>query len=293
MRWRISARPSGGSLAGCALGSRLRVRVWCRVKSAGEVAFCPQMKRSFDQNEPELMDRPQPVTEELEKDLANLASLNRWFGSHRLIRRFLAAWLKSGRSYTVLDLATGAGDVPRAMVEWARSCGVALKVDAVDANASTIEIARQLSRAYPEIEFMRANALTYESPTTYDLVCCSLALHHFSEDDAVRLLRRTRQLSHRFVLVSDLERDPATTLGVWALTALIYRNPMTQHDGRLSARRAFSFAEMRALADRAGWSNFGHARFLFCRQALWLDERSFADIPAEALPIAEALPCPS
>lgn len=251
------------------------------------------MKRAFDPDEPELMDRPQAVSAELEKDLANLVSLNRWFGSHRLVRRFFAAWLRSDRPYTVLDLATGAGDVPRVLVDWARARGVTLKIDAVDANRSTLEIARKLSRDYPEIQFLPGDALTFESGATYDLVCCSLALHHFSEDQAVRLLRHARELSHRFVLVADLERDVATTVGVWLLTELIYRDPMTRHDGRVSAARAFSFEEMRALAERAGWQNFGHARFLFCRQAVWLDERSAAEIPQVELPISEGLPCPT
>jgi len=51
---------------------------------------------------------------------------------------------------------------------------------------------------------------------------------------------------------------------------LIFREPMTRFDARLSARRAFSFNEMRELAVRAGWQNFGHKKFRFARQALWL-----------------------
>jgi len=251
------------------------------------------MKRAFDKEQPEKMDRPQPVTPELEKDLANLMALNRYFGSHRLVRRFLAAWLERDRGYRILDLATGAADVPRTMIDWARSRDIKLEIDAVDANVSTLQIAKGLSAAYPEIRFVSADVLTYDSANTYDLVCCSLALHHFSEEDAVALLRRCRELSHRFVLVADLERSAATTLGIWAVTEFIYSDAMTKSDGRLSARRAFSFDEMQALAETAGWKHFGHARFLFCRQALWLDERILGDIPEVAVPVDAGLPCPT
>ena len=109
------------------------------------------MQRDFDPNEPELMDRPQPVSSELETDLLNLVSLNRLFGSHRLLRLFLAQWLNPGRCYRVLDLATGAGDLPRAMVEWARARDITLRIDAVDANPSTVEIARKHSADFSEI----------------------------------------------------------------------------------------------------------------------------------------------
>jgi len=250
------------------------------------------MSRAFDPNDPELMDREQPVSPELEKDLANLVSLNRCFGSHRLVRRFLREWLQPERCYRVLDLCTGAGDLPRVMVDWARPRGITLRIDAVDANAATLEIAKADSAGYPEISFLRGNALTHASSQSYDLVTCSLALHHFSEEDAARLLRRARELSSRFVLVADLERCAMTTFGVWLVTEFFYREPMTRHDGRVSAQRAFSFPEMRALAEGAGWRDFGHARFLFCRQALWLDSRDFAEIPLTAV-IDAAMPSPA
>jgi hypothetical protein len=55
------------------------------------------------------------------------------------------------------------------------------------------------------------------------------------------------------------------------LTALIFREPMTRYDARLSTLRAFSFSEMRDLATRAGWQNFSHKKFRFSRQAIWLE----------------------
>jgi hypothetical protein len=107
---------------------------------------------------------------------------------------------------------------------------------------------------------------------SYDLVLCSLALHHFEEEAAVQLLRRCRDLSRRYVLVSDLRRGLVASLGVYLLTTFIFREPMTRTDARLSAERAFSFREFRSLAKRAGWKNFGHANFAFARQALWLEQ---------------------
>jgi len=55
------------------------------------------------------------------------------------------------------------------------------------------------------------------------------------------------------------------------LTAVIFREPMTRFDARLSADRAFSFVEMRNLALQAGWKNFRHKKFRFARQAVWLE----------------------
>jgi 2-polyprenyl-3-methyl-5-hydroxy-6-metoxy-1,4-benzoquinol methylase len=229
------------------------------------------MQRQFDPAEPELMDRPQSVTAELVSDLRNLRQLNRYFGSYALTTHFLRCWIQPGAQLRVLDLATGSGDIPRLVIDYARKVGATVTVEAIDQQSSTLEIARGLSADYPEIDFKQGDVLFFGEDGQYDIVLCSLALHHFDEAAAVRLLERCRHLSRRFVLVSDLRRDLLATVGVYLLTALIYRESMTRTDARLSAERAFSFREFGSLAERAGWRNFSHRKFRFAHQAGWLE----------------------
>jgi 2-polyprenyl-3-methyl-5-hydroxy-6-metoxy-1,4-benzoquinol methylase len=231
------------------------------------------MKRQFNPAAPEWMDRPQPVSPELERDLANLRSLNRWFGSHRLIRHFLPRWLNRNTTVRILDLATGSGDIPGLIVDWARSQGVSVTIDAIDQQPSTIAIAKRLNLDRPEINFVSASLFDWNPKEPYDLVLCSLALHHFSDEDAVEILQRCRELSRGAVLVADLRRAHWLSAAIYLLTALVYSERMTRNDGRVSAARAFSFGELHKLAGRAGWKNFGHQRFAIGRQAIWLDSR--------------------
>jgi 2-polyprenyl-3-methyl-5-hydroxy-6-metoxy-1,4-benzoquinol methylase len=229
-----------------------------------------RMKRSFDPAVLEMMDRPQPVSAELERDLKRIRQLNRWFGSYRLLLNFIRRWITPGARTRVVDLATGSGDIPRLIVDYARQIGAQVEIDALDRQPATLEIARKLSTDYGEISYCEANILEWNPAEAYDIVLCTLALHHFSDEDAVRLLQRCRELSRRFILVSDLRRGFLLKAGVHLLTAVIFREPMTRYDARLSAARAFSFSEMQTLAMRAGWENFGHKRFRFARQAIWL-----------------------
>jgi 2-polyprenyl-3-methyl-5-hydroxy-6-metoxy-1,4-benzoquinol methylase len=229
------------------------------------------MKRSFDPAVLEMMDRPQPVLAELERDLVRIRQLNRWFGSYRLVLGFIRRWIRPDEKLRVVDLATGSGDIPRLIVDYARQISAKVEIDALDWQPATLEIARKLSVNYPEISYHEANILEGNSIAAYDIALCTLALHHFSNEDAVRLLRRCREVSKRLVLVSDLRRSFSLVAGVYLLTTLIFREPMTRYDARLSAIRAFSFSEMRDLAMRAGWKDFGHKRFRFARQAIWLE----------------------
>ena len=229
------------------------------------------MKRRFDPAVLEMMDRPHPVSSELERDLQRLRQLNRWFGSYRLLSDFMRRWIKPGARMRIVDLATGSGDIPRLLVDFARNIGAHVEIDAVDRQLATLQIARILSAGYPEISYHEANILQSNGIQDYDVALCSLVLHHFSDEDAVTVLGRCRQLSKKFVLVSDLRRGFLLRVGVHFLTAVIFREPMTRFDARLSAQRAFSFSEMRQLAIQAGWQNFGHKKFRFARQAIWLE----------------------
>jgi SAM-dependent methyltransferase len=229
------------------------------------------MKRSFDPAILEMMDRPQPVSVELERDLKSIRQLNRWFGSYHLVMGFIHRWIRPADRLRVVDLATGSGDIPRLIVDYARKIHAKVEIDALDRQPATLEIARNLSANYPEISYREANILEWNSVEGYDITLCTLALHHFSGQDAVRLLCKCRELSKRFVLVSDLRRSFFLLAGVYVLTTLIFPEKMTRYDARLSAIRAFSFSEMRDLAVRAGWENFGHKKFRFARQAIWLE----------------------
>ena len=217
------------------------------------------------------MDRPQPVTEELISDLHNLRTLNRYFGSYRLVRYFLRRWIQPNDHLRVLDLATGSGDIPRLAVEFARERAARLTIDAVDFQRSTIAIAEQLSAGFPEIAYHCAEVHAFGREREYDIVLCSLALHHFTAEEAIRLLRRCRELSRGKVLVADLRRSWLAKIGVALLTTFFFPEPMTRNDARVSVERAFSFREMDETARAAGWRDFGHRRFRFARQAIWLE----------------------
>ena len=217
------------------------------------------------------MDRPQPISNELRLDLDNIEKLNRRFGSYDLVRYFLHRWIPPGESVSLLDLCTGSGDIPRFIADWSRAQDSSVRIHAVDFQASTLSIAEAKSVDYPEISYEAADVLRFTPAQPFDIIVCSLALHHFAFPDAVNLLRRIRGFVRRGVLVADLARSDFGIVGIYLLTSLLVRHPMNRFDARLSMHRAFSFRELAAAAVAAGWSGFGHRRFPVSRQAIWLE----------------------
>jgi ubiquinone/menaquinone biosynthesis C-methylase UbiE len=230
------------------------------------------------------MERPQPVSDDLEIALDNIEKLNRRFGSYDLIRHFLCRWIAPGESVTLLDLCTGSGDIPRRVADWSRAQKSIVSIHAIDSQSSTLAIARAKSALYPEITYEAADVLRFMPPQPFDIVICSLALHHFAFSDALDLLRRICHFARRGVVVADLARSDFAIMSIYLLTAFLVRHPMNKFDGRLSIRRAFSFRELAAAAVEAGWSGFGHRRFPVNRQAIWLE--------GEALPYPASIPNP-
>jgi SAM-dependent methyltransferase len=233
-------------------------------------------RRNFDAAERELMDEHQPVSPELTEDLRNLQQLNRCFGSYALVEHFLKRWIRPGERLSLLDLCTATGDVPRFVIGWAQARAVTIRIDAVDFQASTLAIAAAECAGYPEIKLICADVMRFVPEAAYDYVLCSLALHHFSDGDAVMLLRRIRNFARKAVLVADIERSDFSVIGIYLLTEFFFRQPMTKHDGRMSMRRAFSAAEFRFLATQAGWQAFGYRRFPVARHAIWLESLHLA-----------------
>ncbi len=229
--------------------------------------------REFDPNDPEMMDRPQPVSRALEDDLTSLEWLNACFGAHRFLREFLGKNFAGERSLRVLDLATGGGDLPRVAVAWGRKLGVEVTVDALDFHPATLEIAAKRSEEMPEIRFHRHDIREPWGGGGYDLVMSFLALHHFSEEDGVIILREMRRHEGAVLLACDLERTRLAAAGIWLLTQFVLTAPMTRHDARVSIRRAFSLGEFRQLAVAAEWGSFVHRRVFPARQAVWMSAR--------------------
>ncbi|HZC35575.1 MAG TPA: methyltransferase domain-containing protein [Chthoniobacterales bacterium] len=235
-----------------------------------------QPHRKFDPSVTEIMDRPQPVSDDLKIDLETLAKLNRYFGSYDLIRHFLQRWIARGESVSVLDLCTASGDIPRYVADWSRAQRSRVRIHAIDFRPSTLSIAKAKSIGYPEITYEAADVLSFMPAQRFDIVICSLALHHFALPDALNLLRRIRSFACRGVVVADLARSDFGILGIHLLTNLLVRNSMNKFDARLSMQRAFSFRELAGAAIAAGWSGFGHRRFPVSRQAIWLEREALA-----------------
>ena len=174
-----------------------------------------------------MMDLPGNPATLLEEDLSNLRRINRTLGAYRGVLWGLGHLVdgKKAAPFSLLDVGTGSGDIPVAIVRWAKGKGIPVRVVALEHDPITAAVARCLTRDLPEISIVRADALHPPfSPASFDFVLSSQLLHHFSEEQIVQLLRTWSCLARRAILVSDLIRHPLAYVGIRLLTLLFTRN---------------------------------------------------------------------
>lgn len=215
------------------------------------VALLSLQRRRFDA---ELMDQPHLDAEEHRRALGGLHRLNVASGVSRQIWREIAG-LRShepGGPLRILDVASGGGDVAWGLWNLASRQGRPLQILGLDMSAVACGYASHRCRAAGRsIAFRQANVLDEPLPRSFDVVVCSLFLHHLAWDDATRLLA-DMAAAGRLLVVSDLRRCAAGYALAHAACRMLSRSPVVQCDGPRSVANAFSLGEMKSLCAAAG-----------------------------------------
>ena len=186
--------------------------------------------------------------------LPRLATANRWFGGARVLLRPLNGLVDNtwDQPIRILDVGTGGGDIPRALVTWARRRGLWLQIVGVEFNPETAAHAASASRAFPEIRIVRGDAFHLPfAPKAFHIITCSMVLHYFNATQAATLLRAFAALEPRAILVTDLRRHWFPPLAMRALFA-VSRSPLFGPDARHTVSLGFTPSEVAGLARGAG-----------------------------------------
>jgi len=222
------------------------------------------------QLEPEDMDDPGLDSQLLFGALRGLTTINFLSASPRIVWSpiaQLARELKTDR-LRVLDIATGAGDIPRALWKKSQRAGLRLEIHGLDISARSLAFAREKIPACAPLQFSQLDALTEPLPADYDVIMCSLFLHHLTEQSVVLLLQKMSKAARHLVLVNDLRRGRDGLLLAHLAGRFLSTSPVVRIDAVRSVRAAFTLAEAQALAAKAGLAGATISRCWPCRYLL-------------------------
>jgi 2-polyprenyl-3-methyl-5-hydroxy-6-metoxy-1,4-benzoquinol methylase len=205
--------------------------------------------------QPEIIDRPGLEPGRLHGALRGLERINWWSRSaHILWPSIKALAKKTGlTSLSLLDVATGAGDIPIKLRHKARRAGLDLQIAGCDRSRDAIEYARRhAEKSGAAVNLFEHDVVASGIPGGYDIVACSLFLHHLQEESALTFLKDMARSARRLVLINDLARSKRGHLLAWAASRILTTSEVVHNDALRSVEGAFTLDEARALAERAG-----------------------------------------
>lgn len=199
----------------------------------------------------ELLDDPAADPAAVQLSLANIARANRWFGGRAAVRYGLSQLLyraRAGLRLTLLDIGTGAGDLPHDAIRWAAARGIHLAPIGLERSPVAARLARQ--GGVPTVVGC-CGALPL-GPRAVDVVLVSQVAHHFDAPAAAALFRAASDVARYGVIVADLRRA-ALAVPLFRLGAVALRfDAETRADGVTSIRRGYTADELRGVLRRAG-----------------------------------------
>jgi SAM-dependent methyltransferase len=208
-------------------------------------------------DDPELMDNTGIAPDIVRNNLNDLRRVNSFLGGVKLTiegLEHLTADFKPGDEIAMLDVATGAVDIPKQLLPWAHERGLIPRIVATDINPESLAIAAE--SVPPEIQLAVADGRDLPFPDrSFDIVLCSLALHHLDPEDAVRMLSEMNRIARHGVVINDLVRCWHGYAGAWIFSRMLTPpGSLGRHDAPCSVRRAYTRREMVDMAKEAGFT---------------------------------------
>jgi len=204
---------------------------------------------------PEIMDRPDVAAADHAQALDGLRRIN---AASKAAEKIAApiiqlAKRKNLHRLSMLDIACGGGDVPLGVAKLARQSNIEIELTFLDRSETALNLASAAARETGiQSRSICADLTDDWNPSDFDVVTCSLFLHHVPQPDrVVQLLQRMRTIARHIVVISDLRRSPLGLLVAWAGSRILSPSAIVHHDAPASVRAAWNLRELTDFADRA------------------------------------------
>jgi len=160
------------------------------------------------------MSRPRQTLESLQLDFDRIALLSNDDWNHNAHYHDYLMEQIPGRCRRILEIGCGTGTFSRLLA------GRAEKVLAIDLSPQMIRLARERSKLYPNIEFVRGDVMTYRLPDNqFDCIATLTTLHHLPTEPILRIIRKALKPGGVFVGLDLYQRS---NLSDWLFDGVAY-----------------------------------------------------------------------
>lgn len=214
----------------------------------------------YRSDEPEIMDDFAMEGEILRDALDKIAKINQLLGGNQLTLQAvkqLIAKIPNQKEITIVDVGCGNGDMLRTLAKFGLEHNLNLKLIGIDANNFTINHAQKLSEEFTNISFKCEDVFSQVfEELKYDIVLCTLTLHHFKENEIKQLMTVFNVNSSVGIVINDLHRSALAYRLFQVLCFVFQLNAMSREDGLISILRGFKKEELLNISEKLNLTNY-------------------------------------
>ncbi len=199
----------------------------------------------------EMMDDPALPESVYRTVLADLSKANRLTLAYRPTLEFLDRALNGRKSFTLLDVGFGQGDMLRKIAEWAEARGIEATLVGIDLNSRSQSAAREVTPPELPITY-RTGDYADLMDKKWDFIVSSLVAHHMTRAELLLFLQVMDSEARIGWFVNDLHRHPMSYFGYPVLAQLAGLHRIVRMDGQISIARSFRPEEWREMLAEAG-----------------------------------------
>lgn len=197
----------------------------------------------------EYMDRDNCDRKLLENTYRQFSMINTLIsGWKNIYRNEIKPLLQKGTKTSLLDIGFGGGDIPIKLSKWAKTDGYELKITAIETDERALNYVQTHQKNPESVSFRNCSSSTLiEEQAKFDIVISNHLMHHLTDSELLHLMQETKQLTHRKILFSDIERSDFGFVLFSGFAESFFRNSLIAKDGRISIRRSFTKSELESI----------------------------------------------
>ncbi|GGD93508.1 methyltransferase domain-containing protein [Planktosalinus lacus] len=207
---------------------------------------------TYRSSQSELMDQPNLSEVQLQLAYNDINKVNKLLGGNHITLNGVIQLTKDlpvNEPVTIIDIGCGDGEILFRCEHYALENKLNWILVGLDNNDKSIALAKKRMPAESKVQFQLMDVFSDElEKVTAHIFLFSLTLHHFSNDDIIRILEKSFHQAKTGIVINDLQRSALAYRLFQLFSFCFLKSNVAKNDGLVSILRGFKKEDLRGFS---------------------------------------------